>query len=506
MLGLVRSFTPPTIFPVRCAGCVLLLLISLSSVHAEIVIEDIFGRRVNENGLVLVDWDGQIANPAIKFFIVPPRGVTFPARAVITCKEPRVYFNLPCELGPTGPRKVVEFKDKDKQPVLVSIFQSRTGGETDPTIDILFQDARGRRQALKLKCNIVDQHVRKNEQGFPFTVDFSWDRTGFFKDDKRRQVVLLAVRDWAYFFEPLALDPVPAGKEKWYTYEPDSLSKGQFSLNPQSYSGYLLHVYGTHTNELHSVGEASITGGFQSVKGKEIPLRRSGSSVIEIQGNDNNKGWLVSLDDADFWKATNLRDVPNDLYSIVHHEMAHSFFFIVTYPLCKQAAKTGLLESPAIKEYYGSGVKIDAKNHFPETVDPASRRGIFGNEFHGDMPLMRWQITKLDLLCAQAIGYPLRMTSAFVPVTLKTDALPGGTVGTKYEARLRVTGGIPFYNWEVTSGSLPAGLRLNSFTGWITGTPTKIGVSDFTISVRDYDEKAATKSVGLRLEIGSKSN
>jgi hypothetical protein len=52
----------------------LILFASGSSTHAagKWVIRDIFGRRINEHGLVVVDWEGQIANPAIKFLIAPP--------------------------------------------------------------------------------------------------------------------------------------------------------------------------------------------------------------------------------------------------------------------------------------------------------------------------------------------------------------------------------------------------------------------------------------------------
>src|SRR5688500_15283603 len=63
------------------------------------VVEDLFGRRVNEHGLILVDWEGYIANPAIEFFIVPPQSATFPARAVLAATEPRLYFNRPSQAG-----------------------------------------------------------------------------------------------------------------------------------------------------------------------------------------------------------------------------------------------------------------------------------------------------------------------------------------------------------------------------------------------------------------------
>src|SRR5687767_628496 len=84
--------------PMRIPFAFLVVLFPNTSAHgADVGIEDVFGRRLNEHGLILVDWEGQIANPAIKFFIAPPEDAAFPARAVLTCEEPRVYFNLPSE-------------------------------------------------------------------------------------------------------------------------------------------------------------------------------------------------------------------------------------------------------------------------------------------------------------------------------------------------------------------------------------------------------------------------
>jgi hypothetical protein len=486
----------------RISFTVIAALFSLSTVRAaDVVVEDVFGRRLNERGLVLVDWEGQIANPAIKFFVTPPEGAAFPARVVLTCKEPRVYFNLPSEIGPRGPRKVVEFKKREKLAVLVSIFPDREAKDQDLVVQIEFQDARGRKQALPLACHVVD-HDKKDQKCYPIIVDFSRDRTGFFKDEKKRQVVTQAAQDWAYFFEPIPLDPVPAGKEKTHIWDPDGFKKGQFVVNDREYTGYLLYAYGIQSAEIRSGGEPSREGGFQSQKGKELSLRRSGGVEIETRGNYNTRGWLVSLADADFWKATNLSEVENDLYSIAHHEIGHSLIFNPANPLFDKAKAAGKFDDAALKEYLGGDLKIDRTDHAAGVVDPASRCGAFGNEYHGEMPLCRWQITKLDLLCARAIGYPLRETSAFAPLRLQTESLPGGVVGKKYAEQVRATGGIPFYNWEVTAGKLPNGLKLDPFSGAISGTPAKAGTFEFTVRVRDYDEKAPGQSRELRVEIG----
>jgi large repetitive protein len=59
-----------------------------------------------------------------------------------------------------------------------------------------------------------------------------------------------------------------------------------------------------------------------------------------------------------------------------------------------------------------------------------------------------------------------------------------GHVGQRYRARVTVTGGdTPV--WSISSGRLPAGLKLNTKTGLITGMPTRVGAFRFTISVSD---------------------
>jgi hypothetical protein len=48
---------------------------------------------------------------------------------------------------------------------------------------------------------------------------------------------------------------------------------------------------------------------------------------------------------------------------------------------------------------------------------------------------------------------------------------PTGQVGQPYTLQLRALGGCDLYRWEITNGSLPAGLTMSS-SGSITGTPT----------------------------------
>jgi len=80
--------------------------------------------------------------------------------------------------------------------------------------------------------------------------------------------------------------------------------------------------------------------------------------------------------------------------------------------------------------------------------------------------------------------------------TLNFPAPPAGQVGTAYSNQLTVTGGTSPFTWSVSAGALPAGLTLSS-SGLLSGTPTTVGSSTFTVQVVDGSGQSATESVTL---------
>jgi hypothetical protein len=80
-----------------------------------------------------------------------------------------------------------------------------------------------------------------------------------------------------------------------------------------------------------------------------------------------------------------------------------------------------------------------------------------------------------------------------------TTSLPTATTGVLYSASLAATGGQAPYRWQVSAGSLPAGLTLNAGTGAITGAPTSVGTSSFTVTVTDSESTAATATANLSI-------
>jgi Synergist-CTERM protein sorting domain-containing protein len=75
--------------------------------------------------------------------------------------------------------------------------------------------------------------------------------------------------------------------------------------------------------------------------------------------------------------------------------------------------------------------------------------------------------------------FTLTVNAAPVPPTITTTSLPNGTVGIAYNQTLTASGDTPI-SWDITAGTLPAGLTLSS-AGVITGTPSAPGSSDFTV-------------------------
>jgi hypothetical protein len=70
------------------------------------------------------------------------------------------------------------------------------------------------------------------------------------------------------------------------------------------------------------------------------------------------------------------------------------------------------------------------------------------------------------------------------PPSIVTTNLPTATPTYIYHTTLQATGGVAPLNWSLASGSLPAGMALNS-AGLIFGTPTTGGTSTFTVRVTD---------------------
>jgi hypothetical protein len=114
--------------------------------------------------------------------------------------------------------------------------------------------------------------------------------------------------------------------------------------------------------------------------------------------------------------------------------------------------------------------------------------------------------TSFTARIADASGRTVSYTdsaSVLASVTITTTSLPHAIVGRAFSATLGPGGGRPPYRWAVVDGTLPPGLALDVERGTIAGLPTALGVSAFTIRLRDA--LGATKDRPLQLVVNQGS-
>ena len=97
-------------------------------------------------------------------------------------------------------------------------------------------------------------------------------------------------------------------------------------------------------------------------------------------------------------------------------------------------------------------------------------------------------------------SFTITISTSKQPVSISTSSLPNGTTGTAYTATLSATGGVTPYSWSVLSGSLPAGLSLSS-GGVLSGTPTTVGSSTFTLKVADSSSPQLTNTKSFTITV-----
>jgi len=76
--------------------------------------------------------------------------------------------------------------------------------------------------------------------------------------------------------------------------------------------------------------------------------------------------------------------------------------------------------------------------------------------------------------------------------TFVTQTVPAGNLNTAYSTNFVISGGTTPYTFALISGSLPPGLTLLSDASGITGTPTTLGIYNFTMQVTDSSSPVQT--------------
>ena len=291
------------------------------------IVRDVFGREVNETGIVLVDWEGHIANPLMKYSVELPG-----ASAILSSTEPRLYFGFPGLAGADGPtRTLVSEGPSQATEFRISIFPDRDTSDESHTLTIRYAGGDGRVISQTIDVHVIDQDVNRPLE-FNIISDYSYDDTGMFDDPAARGAIQQAADDWAYFIADMNLDEVRAGEEQMWIWYPEEqrrqgLGSGVTVTNDVTYTGFLMHVYGYLNEKITASGGPSHNGGNQSSGEVEFPIKRSGSITFDPRGLFNTLGWMTSVDESTWWEFTNYGKSEGDLYSIAIHEIGHALVF-----------------------------------------------------------------------------------------------------------------------------------------------------------------------------------
>lgn len=454
---------------------------------------DAFGRDVTGRGVLLLDWDGHLANPAIKLtaaFEPSDRPRTLDIRS--DCL--RLIFDRAGDLsiGPLGKSMRIE-PGQTQAEFWVSVFPDRDGKDEAHAFELRM---RGDARWTPVPVRVLDQD-RPRKPAFPILLDFGHDRTGFLKDPAVRRVVRQAADDWARFIADMRLDPVPKGDESTDLWTPEGFVRSYAVRNARPYRGFLLYVTGVKGPELRSGGAPSRSGKRQSSRGNRLPLMRSGAVEVEVQGSYTKYGWRVGDSDEGWWISGSQAGEPADLYSIVLHEIGHALAFEAAYPRFGEALRTGRLDDPGLTAYLGFAPAVDRFGHFDRCLDPASGFGAFGAEYQAKMKVRRWLLTKTHLLMLKAAGYELAPASCFEELAL---AAPSVTLELGREAGgLRLLrGGVPAYQCAA-EGRLPKGLVLDAFDGSLHGAPQEEG--RFEVRIEACDQSPVPNRIVEKLQI-----
>ncbi len=463
-------------------------------------------RDVVGQGIRLLDWDGHLMNPAPKFEVqvrMPVAGSgpdPAPFNVRLTANHARLYFDETSTYGATGPSKDLSIPTNGGTAQFrLAMFPDRAGGNETAALTVRVTDRFNQSFTQTIPITVIDQDLPRPANTL-LNVNYSQERLNWM-NATRRAVIDQAAADWAYFFVNPGYDTVSANSEWTFIWNTNGFTGGNWRLNTNAYNGFLLYAYAIDSPERRSGGAGSSGGGFQNLGGNPTQLRRSGTVEVERKGNYNTVGWVESTNDDQWWTTGNLGNEQNDLYSIVRHEMGHAFGFNINYPKFLAAKNGNGIADPEIVDLLGGPLVIDPFDHFDGTIEPCSGCGAFGYEYYGQIPRRRWLPTKVDILAMRHVGWTLRDISALWPLQWVTSTLPNGTRNAAYSQTLTSRGGSGAPDFLVSGGKLPPGLRLNRFTGLLSGTPTVAGTYTFTIALREAIESGRRIDRTLSIQI-----
>ena len=220
------------------------LLSVQAAIPSDIRVLDAFGRDVTQRGITLLDWEGQIANPAIKLSLQLPKSLTFPAQVYLSGTSSRIHFDRSDSEDRTGIGKRITLLAAKSPEFHIAIFPDRDA--MDEAHELLIQVFAGGKEVARqmMPVAIIDQDQPSANGGYPLHLDFSEDRTGFTSRNEVSAVLKQAASDWAYFMLDNGQDTVPVGAESTPIWNPDGFVTQRPHVNTRAYNGYMMYICG----------------------------------------------------------------------------------------------------------------------------------------------------------------------------------------------------------------------------------------------------------------------
>lgn len=472
--------------------------------QAEIV--DIFGRTLNNYGVELVDWQGYIANPFVKLTLVPPRNAAYPLTINIKAKgSSRLMLDRPSTFSANGAAKTLSFQNAgERKPFYLEIQPDRIGGNGEIehyTLELTVTGANGASRTQTTPIRVLDQDDNR-EPELPLKFDYRYDTVQpYFSNPAIRAAGEQAIKDWFYFFDMEPFDTVPANAETTWLPE-DGFNGHVAATNNEPYNGMWIYLRGL--NGPYSTGGPANNGQYHKRGGVTVPgnIHRSLLTILDFYDTATP---FASLNDEE-WYLSEMSSTRTDVYGLIMHEFGHAVAYSDSWQGMAAYERGGWRTADNIIAYQGVPVPLDNSYHIPGDQQYWDRlsgqNGGYNHLFHDNK---RWMLTKLALLIAEKAGWKLnRELTPFLSPSIKNISVPNATPGGNYALKLQAEGGVPFYDWTITQGSLPGGLSLDRFTGEIKGTVSgnAQGSYRFTVQLRDYDEKGTPVQKQFTINVG----
>lgn len=410
--------------------------------RAPVIVTDRFGRDVSAHGISILDWEGNIANPAI---LLKMRKNTQTRSGYLNVAmrvaDTLFYFDEPVQIDESGARKYLSLgRGSEEKEFYVSMYPDRnsTSEERELVLHVWESNSSAevsrpseippQAQRIVIPLHVLDDDsptidptppvltpvtswpfVGSASQprlrpGYPFAqwsndlpkvapltinLDFSLDPTGFFAERseaaaERRRVFQAAAADWAHNIGDSGFQRVRRHEEQTTIIMSGDV---KWTTTGENAAQKVKNLFSYDGMYIYVIGSDERKGGFESdslggATGSgfhaNTGLRRSGQIIT--QGTWKVGNFVTDLTESNWWKIHFERESKVDLYSLALHEIGHVLFADRYYKLFHDWVADGIADSFAADDYQAARVTVDLDYHLTGDADHPKQKPVIDRE------------------------------------------------------------------------------------------------------------------------------